>query len=54
MNEYTVILKVQAETVAEAIESACERLAAGGDPDAILTCPVRFPDPEIEGAEVTI
>lgn len=52
--EFAVIIKVQAENCRDAVELAAERLAHGGEPDAVLTGYITFPDPEIDGAEVTI
>jgi hypothetical protein len=52
--EYTVILKVRAASCRDAVEAAARLLNEGGEPDAVLTCPVSFPDPEMEGAMVTL
>lgn len=54
MTTWTVIIKVQAETSAGAADAACEFLNNGGEPDAVLSCGVSFPDPDMEGAKVTI
>lgn len=54
MKEFRVIVKVQAANCREAVELAAQRLNEGGEPDAVLTCELSFPDPEVEGAQVKI
>lgn len=54
MREWTVVIKVMAETTQGAVDAACELLNSGGEPDAVISFPISFPDPEIEGATVTI
>lgn len=54
MQEFRVIIKVQAENCREAVDLAAARLNEGGEPDAVLTGEISFPDPEVEGARVTI
>jgi len=54
LKEFAVVIKVMATDCRDAVEMAYQRLNTGGEPDAVLTCPVSFPDPEIEGATVTL
>lgn len=54
LTEFAVVIKVIAKNNREAVERACELLNAGADPDAVLTCPISFPDPDREGQTVTL
>ncbi len=53
--EFSVVIKVLADTSAEAVDLACERLNMGGEPDAVLTgLEIEFPDPDSEGQQVRL
>lgn len=55
MKEFSVVIKVLAETSAEAADRACEFLNSGGEPDAVLTgLEIEFPDPDNEGHQVKL